>query len=514
MPPQGSTKRPAMRRGYLLLAVFVIAGGLYLTLRDPAALWSNLSFATRTLAAGALAPDHTATAGDVNVVVFVIDTLRADRVNTYGYERHVTTPNIDALATQGVVFEQAYTAAPWTLPSLASVMTARFPCEHGLLATRQRLPSDATTLPKLLKAQRFTTIGLYANTMVSPCFGFGEGYDFYQESLTNEARQVGPARRMYPGRPFYLYVHNLEPHNPWQFAPAHTPGFRDVSDEVRDRMGRHYREYRGATWRNYEAGPDARVLDVADTQDQHVQALAGMLEDYSELYDAAVREADRRLGSVIQLLKDRDEWDRTLFVVLSDHGEELNEHGGWSHDQSVYEEMVRVPLVIRFPEDQYAGRRVTEVVSLVDVVPTILDVLGRSHVAADLSGESLVPFITGAARRPGGTFRVPSMRHNVMSTYARWQRQRGDVNIVVRRDNWKGIWNVERDALELYDLSSDPGEQTNVAAEHPDLAVTLRRHTEQWRDACQERAAAALRAEESEVDEETMRKLHSLGYVD
>ena len=515
MPPPTSTNGLRARLTLLSLAAAVVAGGFWLVLCTIPTLSSRLGLPAGALASIAQGPDNTATAGDVNVVIFVIDTLRADRLNTYGYDRKTTSPNIDALAKEGVLFERACAPAPWTLPSVASLITSRFPCEHAVLSTRQRFGPGVQTLPERLKQLGFTTIGLWANAIVGPGLGFDRGYDFYRESLTNEGRQVSVARRMYPGRPFFLYVHNIEPHNPEFFAPPHTAGFRDVSKSVRQQIGEHYRQYRTATWLDFEEGRTAGTTEVTAIQDEHVRGLVALLETYSELYDACVRLADRRVGSVIQTLKDRGEWDNTLFILVSDHGEEMHEHGGWSHDQSVYEELLHVPLIIRFPHGRHAGQRVKDLVSLVDVMPTVFDALGKPELATDARGSSLIPLIEGKVFRDNLCFYVPSVRHNVMSYYRPWKEQRGDINVVVRRGVWKGIWNVEHDTFELYDLCSDAGEHSNVAPQHGELVAAMREYAGTWYEDCADPARGeGLVTEAGELDEQTLRNLRALGYVD
>ncbi|MBU0616361.1 MAG: sulfatase, partial [Planctomycetes bacterium] len=430
MPDTGPRNTPRAKAAMFSLAVVVVVGGLWAGLRAVPAFSSRLGLPAWALAAGSHASDNTATAGNVNVVIFLIDTLQARRLNAYGYDENVTSPNIDGLADGGVLFERAYAPAPWTLPSVASLMTSRFPCEHGALSARSRLGSGVLTLPMHLKQLGFTTIGLWANAFVAPRLGFDRGYDFYRESFTTDGEEVHAARRMYPGRPFFLYIHNIEPHNPEFFAPPHTPGFRDVPDLVRKRIAEHYKRYRVATWLDFEQKRPPGTTEVAEIQDQHVQGLVSLLDTYNELYDACVRLADARVGSAIQALKDRGEWDNTLFIFLSDHGEEMYEHGGWSHDQSVYEELIHVPLIIRFPHGQHAGQRVNDLVSLVDVMPTVLDVLGKPELATDARGSSLIPLIKGETTRDEQSFYVPSMRHNAMSYYRTWKQERGDINVV------------------------------------------------------------------------------------
>jgi arylsulfatase A-like enzyme len=499
----------------LSLGLIVVIGGICLVLRGIPALSSHVGFAARAWAAGTHASDNTATAGNVNVVIVLIDTLRADRLNAYGYDRKVTSPNIDALAKEGVLFERAYAAAPWTVPSVASLITSRFPCEHGVLSTRHQFGRGIQTLPQRLKQLGFTTIGLYANVIVAPELGYGRGYDFYRESFTNECRQVKLARRLYPGRPFFLYVHNMEPHNPEFFAPPHTPGFRDVSESVREQIADHYKQYRIATWLDFYKGRTPGTTDVAAIQNQHVQGLVTLKDDYNELYDACVRLADNRVGHVIRALKDRGEWDQTLFILLADHGEEMNEHGGWSHDQSAYEELLHIPLIVRLPNGLHGGQRVRDLVSLVDVMPTVFDALGKPHLADDARGSSLMPLIQGVASRDENALYVPSIRYNVMSYYPPWNEARGDINLVVRKGAWKGIWNVEHDTFELYDLHADAAEQNNVALRHQELVTTMRQYGEQWYQRCTDPASGAERAtNDGRLDEDTLQKLGVLGYVE
>ena len=459
--------------------------------------------------------DNAVTDDDTNVVIFLIDTLQARRLNCYGYDKKTTSPNIDALARKGVLFKNAYAAAPWTLPSVASLLTSRFPCEHGVLSTRTRFGSRMRTLPMCLKHIGYTTLGLWGNAIVGPGLGFDRGYDFYRESFTNSGKQVRAARQRYSGRPFFLYVHNIEPHNPEFFAPPSTPGFRDVAAPIRARIAEHYKQYRIATWLDFGQKRRPGTTNVEAIQQKHVNGLVELRDVYSELYDACVRLADKRVGSAIRALKDREEWNDTLFILLSDHGEEMFEHGGWSHDQSVYEELLHVPLIIRFPENEFAGKRVHDLVSLVDVMPTVLDYVGKPDLVADLRGRSLLPLIRGDLMPPPDEFRVTAMRHNVMSYYEPWQRQRGNINVVVRRGEWKGIWNVELDTFELYDLEADPGEHHDISARHAKLVSDMRDYARAWYADCGQNRTYGRRAVKGAgLSDDARDNLRALGYID
>ncbi len=447
-----------------------------------------------------------------NVVIFLIDTQRADRLGTYGYDRRPTSPRIDALGREGVVFEQAYSPAPWTLPTVASLMTSVFPCEHRTLNDRDRLSESFDTLTSKLKRLGYTTLNLYSNPYAGPRFGVARDYDEIKHSRHNDGPKVAKVLDRHPQTPFFLYIHNGEPHNPYE-APEHTDGFPDISQEIRKQVKNHSWAYRRLTRADFIKKRPIGTTDNTAEQQEEMAKLNALYDEYNELYDAAVRQADTYVGSVIDLLEQRGLWDNTLFILLADHGEELNEHGGWLHDQSAYQELTHVPLIIRFPHEQYAGRRVKSVVSLVDVLPTIFECLQEPSFAHGARGNSLLPLIRGDEPDDVDDFVVPSIRMNTKKHYRPWKESRGDINVVVRRGNWKGIWNVEPKIFELYHLSEDPWEQSEVSAENPELALAMRVFAKLWY-INNKRDATERVTETDEPDEETMENLRSLGYVD
>jgi arylsulfatase A-like enzyme len=430
-----------------------------------------------------------------NVVVFLIDSLRADRLGLYGYDQRPTSPRIDALAREAVVFEQAYGPAPWTLPAVASLMTSTFPCEHRVLNDHRWLVDALVPLPERLKRLDYTTLGLFASVYSGPHYRIGRGYDELAPSLDNDGEKVRRLLEQHPGTPFFLYIHNTEPQLPYRFAPAHTDGFPDIPEKTRQEIHRHCRAYRRLSQVDFKAKRERGTTDNTEKQAEHLTALRALQDDYSALYDAAVRLADTRVGSVIDVLKERGLWDNTLFIVLSDHGEEFDEHGGWLHGQSAYEELLRVPLIIHFPQGQHAGQRVQSVVSLVDVLPTILDCLRAPDFAQAARGRSLMPLVRGELPDKTDDFVVPAIRINRKEYYRPWNESRGDINVVVRRGSWKAIWNREPNTLELYDLSKDPREQQDVSEANAALALAMRAFARAWFEAC--RADAVPPPEES-----------------
>ena len=456
---------------------------------------------------------------NINIVIFLIDTLRADRLGAYGYTKHPNSPSMDALAAEGVVFEQANSPASWTLPSVASLMTSTLSCEHGV-TSNQVIPTELPTLAERLQPLGYVTLGLYANNMVAGTYGFGRGFVDYRASTRNDPATIAPVLNKFvgsSGKPFFLYVHNLEPHNPYHFAPPHTPEFPDVGRAVRGEIEAAYKAYRKLTRVDFAAKQPLGTTDNTTEQDAAMAVLTKYEQEYSDLYDASVRLADSKVESTIAMLKQVGTWDRTLFILIADHGDEFNEHGGWTHDQSAYQELFHVPLIVKFPAGEHAGVRVKTPVSLIDVIPTIAEVLDRAEVGTPSRGHSLMPLVRAAATgaEEEASVRVVGMRNNGKKYYRPWKELRGDVNIIIRRGNWKGIWNVEVDTFELCDLDADPRETKNIATAHATFAGELREFAETWYHLCQE---GALRSGEGvnvdDMSAEELENLRALGYVD
>lgn len=446
-----------------------------------------------------------------NVVIFLIDTLRADRLGLYGYDRRQTSPRLDALAAESVVFEQAAAPGPWTLPSVGSLFTSTFACEHQLLSRRHKLNRELPTLAQWMRRSGYLTVSLFANAFAGPEFGLGRGFEILKPSTRNNARRVEAVLGTSPRHAFFLYIHNMEPHDPHHHAPEEIEGFDPVEEDVRKRIEEHFHAYKRAAEHDYRQRLPLGTTDLSAEQDEHLAALREMLDAWNELYDACVFVADRRVGTVVDWLRQHGLWDNTLFIVTSDHGEEFGEHGGWLHDQSVYEELLRVPLLIRFPHGEFAGTRIPEPVSLVDVMPTLLSYLEMGASSAVMRGRDLMPRLRGHAWEPE-PIRVVGMRHNTTRYYRPWAETRGDLNVALRSGRWKGIWNESTDTFELYDLAVDAYEQQNVVADHAELVESMRAYARDWLENCTSARRDAL--ELQELSEETLRNLRALGYVE
>ena len=462
--------------------------------------------------------DEGSTAAPPDVVIVLVDTLRADFTELNGYVG--TTPHLKALAEESVVFEAAYSPGPWTLPSIASLFTGQHLVEHGVLHDRVQLPESATTFVEVFADAGYATGSFYRNPYAGESFGLAQGFDVVQAPARSTGPKVLADFWAETGdRPYLLYVHNAEPHDPLltrgRFRPDQDPAFLDE-------FGRLVARYRSLTRTDWAKGRPVGTTDNTDEQDRHVARLDALAPEVKALYAASVRDADDRIGGIVEALRERGTWDRTLFIVLSDHGEEMGEHGSWQHDQSVYEELVHVPLLIHFPDGRHGGLRVDTPVSGIDLAPTLLEVAGLDGEdepdtvdgqwgGMRITGRSLIDAIEGdAADGP----RLMAMRHNQKKFNRRLKESRGDLNLAVRDGRWKAIVNVETGTVELYDLELDPGETDDRSEQDPERADRLAtfataRYAELEANASSARSGGLLDADRTDLE-----GLRALGYLD
>ena len=453
----------------------------------------------------------------VPVIIYLVDTLRADRLGVYGYTTRATSPVIDALAAESVVFDQAYAPAPWTVPSVASLITSTFLCEHRVLSERNRLDPDHQTLAERLGRAGYFTLAIYENDYAGPLAGLDRGYrisELKDPKLVNPptmGKRVEQVLEQVRNDRFYLYIHTMEPHN-INWTPIeiiNTFDFVPV-DQRRD-YSRAYAEYHKVMAPDWSAGQPLGMTDNRAAQHKALNVLEAMHESVDLLYDASVFWADTNLGDLIERLKRSGIWDKAMFIFLSDHGEEFGEHISWFHEQSVYEAVARVPLIVKFPGGRYGGTRIDAPASLVDIMPFILNYLGRADLCEGCRGTSFLPDVTGAVRTEVGGISVLSVRNDQKVYNWDLEKVRGHVNVAVRQGHWKGIWNDDVERFELYDVISDPDERADLSAENPGLAGRLQSHAQRWLEDCRKNAWQT--GARGELDAETAERLRALGYV-
>lgn len=446
------------------------------------------------------------------VIIYVMDTLRPDRLSAYGYEQP-TAPHIEALAAESVLFTHAYAAAGWTLPSVTSMVTSTWPCEHGMVRSYKKLSAKLITLAEDLQTLGYQTYTTYNNPWVGPPTGLTRGYDMEvprgkeQDNATAEVRRFLDQKR--PG-PFLLSVHTMEAHHPYYTPMKFVLPFGHVSVDDRELFRNLYGGYRTLKFFDTEHDQPLGTLDQTSSLTSLQDQLSALQGPVRQLYDASIRYADSNLQETIDDLKRRGLWDRSLFILLSDHGEAFGEHGEWFHDQSVYEELTHVMLLIKLPRGEAAGTRISGRVSLVDLKPTILELLGHQERCATCRGKSFLSVIRGQDRPLELPTDTAAVRINDTAYYRPAERARGNLNVAVRQSRWKAIWNSDLGTTELYDLATDPGELRDLNTKEPALAQELRDTAVRWYEQCQARAAPVTAVL---PDPRVKAQLKSLGYL-
>jgi arylsulfatase A-like enzyme len=452
-----------------------------------------------------------------HVVICLIDTLRLDRLGVYGYDLD-TSPNIDALAREAFVFENAVATGPWTLPSVVSMMTSTFPVDHQVVVRGQTIGGGLVPLAVRMARLGYRTASFVTNPLAAHASGLDVGY----EHLERHNKRIAPERvdrwlGEVAGEPVFLYLHSTEPHRPY-YPPPHLKDRVGRSGKLgREWLNAILRRYRNLTRVDFEAKRPLGTTDNTAEQEAILAELGQAAESTRVLYDASVAWADENFGKLVEVLKRRGILDRSLFLLVSDHGEEFLEHGQIMHGQSVYAELVRVPMIWRLP-DREGGVRVSHPANLVDVAPTILDFLGHGA-DGEFVGRSLLPAIAAPAApvaSPAAGAAVTSVRINRIHFFAPAVERRGQVNLRIEQGPWRGIWNVEPNSFELFDVRSDPQEARDVAALHPEIAEGLRADAEHWLATRPDLGIGAPRGSSPDLeklDDDTVEQLRALGYL-
>ncbi|MDJ0852364.1 MAG: sulfatase [Myxococcota bacterium] len=436
------------------------------------------------------------------MLLVVVDTLRADHTSVHGYERD-TTPRLRALADEGVRFERAYAPVGLTAPTHASLFTALHPLTHGLVRNGLSLGSEHVTLAEYLAVRGYQTAGVASSFVLHRRFGMGQGFAYYDDAFDpaeatvaldeweGHAVEEGFDRRAdhttrravrwlrerrNPASPFFLFVHYFDPHAPYEPVPAYA--------------------------------------------DRFTAGAAGELEREIAAYDAEIAFTDAAIGELLDALQELDLARDTVVIVTADHGEGLMQRGYMLHGLSVHEEEVRVPLVVRWPGRVRAGGVVPEPVSLLDVAPTVMHLVGVSVQGGAFEGQSLAGTLRDGApldpQRPVFVYRRdfgPARQRPVVlgggegeptETFEVAGAQSG-----VRAGRWKYVQAPAEAPPALYDLDTDPGERENAARRHPQQAERLAALLERWL-----RAHPTPQAEPGGPSELDRARLRALGYAE
>jgi len=415
----------------------------------------------------------------LNVLLISIDTLRADRLSCYGYERP-TSPSIDGLAARGLLFENSIAHSPWTLPSHAAMLTGRFPHRIGMVSGTSKLPHDVATLASILDENRYLTGAFVNSYYLQDKHGFDRGFltfEFVGDVEINRGREITRKATewldRYGKKKFFLFVHYYDVHS--SFTPSE--------------------EYARLFTKEYDGPADGNTFQLLGARTGKVELSEKDIAHVSDLYDAEIRQLDAQIGRLLEHLASLGLDGRTLVVLSADHGEEFLEHGGLLHGMTFYNEVINVPLLMAGPGVP-AGRRVTGIAALADIVPTVLGRLGIAH---DGPFDGIDLFADGEPDYEAKWERfVPaSADHN---------NEKPDIKRMVRNQRFKFLFNRLTGERELYDLVNDPGETHDLSAERPGLADEFMHELEQLMQGSREAGTIEPRSEEEK------RALEKLGY--
>jgi arylsulfatase A-like enzyme len=423
--------------------------------------WLRPALFTTLVAVGAVGVSSSRSRPAPNILLITLDTTRADHLGAYGFQS-IATPNIDRLAREGVLFEQTSAAAPLTLPAHASLFTGRFPFGHGVRDNAGFvLDPHETTVAEILQQHGYHTAAFVGSYVLAAGRGLNQGFDTYGDEFNSRDHgDIGggvrrPANEVTAealawlaqadSSPFFAWVHFYDAHGPY------------------------------------------------DPPEPYRSAYAG------RPYDAEIAFMDSQIGRILAFLRQRGLLERTIVVVIGDHGESLGDHGEAAHGVFVYESVIRVPFIIRAPSARLGARVVDDVTRSIDVMPTLLDLLGiRSPAAAD--GTSLVPWMTGAVR----SLNLEAYSESLYPLHRfGWSDLRA-----LRAGRFKVI---AAPRPELYDLQQDPFEEHNVYETH--RAMGQRMIARLREKEALSRASASPDRSRADVNPDLAAKLATLGYL-
>lgn len=415
---------------------------------------------------------------DLNVLFILIDTLRADRLSAYGYERQ-TTPNIDALAARGIRFENVEAQSSWTKASMASLWTGISPEQTGVSRFSHALPDEVSLPAEILQEDGFRTAGIWRNGWVANNFGFDRGFDLYYRPTpnrpTNGARSHSPSSHRLAGTDFDATQAGVE--------------FLTGNRDQRFFLYLHYMDVHQYLYN--EAAPEYG-------------------SSFSDIYDSALHWVDQNVGVLVDSLRAEGVLDKTVIVIASDHGEAFFEHGGEGHARNLYWEVQSVPLIVVPPFAIEGGVVVEEPVANLDIWPTVLDLLGLPALS-HAEGKSLLPLVLAAAG--AGTKPTELEGRTLFAQLDRHWGGRGDgldEIISLRREPYRFLYSTqEPEAVELFDHSADPGEQENIGQNNPERVAEFSREVEEFLA----RPKRGWEVPEVELDEMMRAQLRALGYM-
>ncbi len=425
-----------------------------------------------------------------NILLISLDTVRADHLGCYGYDRH-TTPALDALSKQGVLFKKHIASSSWTLPSHATLFTGLYPPTHRAETLDHMMAPKLPTMAQLIDSLGYKTAAFVSSGYLGPAFGLHRGFNrFYSlkdvlnkgtETITDKGlewlKEVG-VKEKETSKPFFLFLHYLDAHTPYD--PPEP--FRDF--------------YYDENWKTEGNAGDESVA-YAELKEKTPQFKIKRANRMKAFYDGEIARIDRGVEQIIDFLKERDVFQNTLMIITSDHGEEFIDHGSFDHGQTLYSEQIDVPLLVIWPDEIEGGRIDGSLTRSVDILPTVLDLIDAPPYPV-VHGRSLKKNMHGRNKEQARMAVADLKRKKFDMT----SLSDGRYKYIVQSGE-------ESDEL-LFDIQSDPAERNNVVEEKGDIVEEFRRAYDQWTDEMKQWGHATRK---SRLTLEEIEQLQALGYM-
>ncbi len=461
------------------------------------------------------------------VILVVADTLRRDHLQIHGYRR-ATMPTLQRLASEGVVFQDCIAQAPFTKASFPSLLASLYVRSHGVVQRLDRLPASATTLAEVFRSAGYATLSLSSIGLTGSFTNLHQGFEEVHEDLSLDVFPSSKTARELADRllpwiearqdiPFFVMLHVFDPHSPYEPYNPYNELWADLSHK-QDHL------LQGKELQKVIADPIMRAL-VMPSREEFERAgidTERYISHERDWYDGSIRAMDVELGRVVERLRELGLEDDVLIAFTSDHGEEFLEHGRMNHGQSVYGELINVPLVLWGPGALPRGLAVDATVEGVDVMPTLLELAGLP-VPKEAQGESLVPLIQAVrGEREGGRAGVRerpaiSEKPSMPDLPGAGMPPRSKESVAIILDGWKLIHNTKRVGAELeyelYHHRKDPLDRMDLASRHPEVVQRLARALDEWRISASRQRLRPETEALKEMSPEQLQRLRSLGYI-
>jgi len=439
-----------------------------------------------------------------NVILISLDTLRADHLGCYGYSRN-TSPGIDKLAKDSAVFLNTFATSPWTLPSHVSLLTALNCINHQVYNSDEKMDPSIKTLADFLRSKGYLNSAITGGGYVSGIFGLNKGFDSYH--VRGQLNDSSSAERAAQGvlgfiernkdRNFFFFLHSYQIHSPYFSPPPYDEMFLA----------------KDAEWKKVNLGElrlnhQHRFKPLSDKKRQNI----------IDLYDGEIRYTDEKLITpIVDKLKSLELYDDTMIILTADHGEEFYEHNSWAHSHSVYDETIKVPMIVKFFNSEHAGRKIDKFARIVDAMPTILEALNIDHSGHYMDGESLFSLLLdnseGTEERVFLSELAPYAGENRIPRKMAINQGRNKLIINEEFSPESLAYYVfpppEIQKMEIYDLTNDSKELLNLFEKEPSLARRLIDFMN-----ARYKQNKQVKANKAKIDEELNEQLRALGYIE